>query len=454
MRNRYRSNPSVKIAAVLARYKKHRRQHKLAMRMHYKQSQLHRMLSAQKAYYTPSGSKKAAIVSSHAKKTVKASACSYSLHQPKQHTRELYVKVMKQAVLQMPSVRIELTRTFKASKKCASGQLTRSELTNAVLNIAVRMVVSKALRERKAAVGEFLVAVRKVNNLHWSNDNFGDCCHTASSEPYFYDQSYAVCATRNTPIPVKENGTCLVAAEIKKSSDEESNERPSKWKCTPECKLPTRDEKRQIVDIKSAFEKMSTLRRYLDNVDSGCQNGHYICRATGRKLAGHPLTCTVGGCSSKLRTLRAAAPHYPRLRTFLTKLYEAMRKHRFIASIDCYLRAGNFSLLVSMLDLKPYNKLFQTDSMDNTGASHKVRVGSRPELVIQRPNLPNLESELYVDHAVLIAKLDKKVVDDPEFTCCSCERLHCRKNVTAFEFDESKKFISTMWYALRAYMFM
>ena len=104
-----------------------------------------------------------------------------------------------------------------------------------------------------------------------------------------------------------------------------------------------------------------------------------------------------------------------------------------------------------MLDLKPYNKLFQTDSM---GASHKVRVGSRPELVIQHPNLPNLESELYVDHAVLIAKLDKKVVDDPEFMCCSCEQLHCRKNVTAFEFDESKKFISTMWYALRAYMFM
>ena len=64
-----------------------------------------------------------------------------------------------------------------------------------------------------------------------------------------------------------------------------------------------------------------------DNVDSGCQNGHYICRATGSKLAGHPLTCTVGGCSSKLRTLRAAALHYPRLRTFLNKLYEAMRKH-------------------------------------------------------------------------------------------------------------------------------
>ena len=59
-----------------------------------------------------SGSKKAATVPSRAKNTVKASACSYSLHQPKQHIRELYVKVMKQAVLEIPSVRIELIGTF------------------------------------------------------------------------------------------------------------------------------------------------------------------------------------------------------------------------------------------------------------------------------------------------------------------------------------------------------
>ena len=81
--------------------------------------------------------------------------------------------------------------------------------------IAVHMVVSKALRERKATVSEFLAAVRKVNNLHWSNEDFGDFCHTALSEPYFYDQSYAACATPNTPIPVKQNGTCLVAAGIR-----------------------------------------------------------------------------------------------------------------------------------------------------------------------------------------------------------------------------------------------
>ena len=61
---------------------------------------------------------------------------------------------MKQVVLQMPLVRVELIHTFNASKKCDSGQLTHSELTNAVLNITVHM--RKALSERKAAVGKFL----------------------------------------------------------------------------------------------------------------------------------------------------------------------------------------------------------------------------------------------------------------------------------------------------------
>ena len=54
----------------------------------------------------------------------------------------------------------------------------------------------------------------------------------------------------------------------------------------------------------------------------------------------------------------------------------------------------------------------------------------------------------------MIAELEKKLADDPEFACCSCERLLQRKNVTAFDFSESKKFTSSMWEVLRAYMYM
>ena len=46
--------------------------------------------------------------------------------------------------------------------------------------------------------------------------------------------------------------------------------------------------------------------------------------------------------------------------------------------------------------------------------------------------MPDIESELCIKHVNMIAELDKKLADDQEFACCSCERLLKRKNVTAF----------------------
>ena len=54
----------------------------------------------------------------------------------------------------------------------------------------------------------------------------------------------------------------------------------------------------------------------------------------------------------------------------------------------------------------------------------------------------------------MIAELDKKLGDDPEFACCSCERLLQRKSVTAFEFSESTKFTSNKWHKLKTYMYV
>ena len=175
------------------------------------------------------------------------------------------------------------------------------------------------------------------------------------------------------------------------------------WKCTSECKLPTTDEKQHIVDLKSMVR---TLRRGLDAVDSGCQNGHYTCKATGRDLAGHPLTCTVAGSNSKLRTLRAAAPHYPVLPRF-----EAIRYHKLSASIDSALRAGKFASLALFCGIDGYKYLFSSESRKST---------IQPVVDIKKSNLPDIESEL---HAEMISELEKKLADDPEVACCSCERL-------------------------------
>ena len=65
--------------------------------------------------------------------------------------------------------------------------------------------------------------------------------------------------------------------------------------------------------------------------------------------------------------------------------------------------------------------------------------------MLQEPKLLGLESQLRIDHAQMIAELEKILAANPEFPCCSCERLHQRKQVTAFKFHEAN-----MWKTLKA----
>ena len=57
------------------------------------------------------------------------------------------------------------------------------------------------------------------------------------------------------------------------------------------------------------------------------------------ELAGHPLPST-SDCQSSLRVLRAAATHFPQLHRLVCLLYEAIRQHRLLESIDTVLCAG------------------------------------------------------------------------------------------------------------------
>ena len=89
------------------------------------------------------------------------------------------------------------------------------------------------------------------------------------------------------------------------------------------------------------FASFHTIWKALDAVDSGCQNGHYMCKATGIDLAGHPLMCTIAGCESKLRTLRAAAPYYPVLRTLLAGCTRAFITTRLLPALTLLSELAN-----------------------------------------------------------------------------------------------------------------
>ena len=53
-------------------------------------------------------------------------------------------------------------------------------------------------------------------------------------------------------------------------------------------------------------------------------------------------------CTSKLRILRAASPHYPMLRTFLRNVYQAMNYDNAVSLIDQALSEGDVDALIKI----------------------------------------------------------------------------------------------------------
>ena len=167
------------------------------------------------------------------------------------------------------------------------------------------------LKRRREGAGEFLKCVRKLQVL--TEDIFAQQYHTPSSEPYFYDQSYAQ-VKRTDPIPVDDNGKCIVG-EVLQSG------RVTKWMCTAKCKLPDADACEKINALVSDFEekRIPELRRTLDGIDTGCPYLHhrtpFACKwEEGVRrysqectwpLRGHPLPCALedSECPSRLRML-------------------------------------------------------------------------------------------------------------------------------------------------------
>ena len=150
-----------------------------------------------------------------------------------------------------------------------------------------------------------------------------------------------------------------------------------------------------------------------------------------------------------VRILRAVAPQFPQLRRLIHLVYETVRHHKFINSIDSTLHTGDFKKLCTLCSISDYKEIF---SVNVTGSSLRARVGVNDQfMLLKQPKLPDLESHMHIEHAELILELENKLADDAEFPCASCERLLQRKQVTAFNFA-ANKFSSDIWKALKAHI--
>ena len=92
---------------------------------------------------------------------------------------------------------------------------------------------------RKEHAGSLLKIVRTVQSMQISGaEDFGEGCHTASTEPYFCDSVYEP-VKRDYDLPIDEYGKCMLASVITdddKTTKRSSKPKPIKWECTVECK--------------------------------------------------------------------------------------------------------------------------------------------------------------------------------------------------------------------------
>ena len=270
----------------------------------------------------------------------------------------------------------------------------------AVSKISADALLAKALSVRRSQAGSLLKTIRKVNakKLQESDILVGHRFHTAGAEPYFFDNSYTH-TKQHGAIPVDLNGRCVVAEEIK--DRDKVTMRPLKWKCTNECRKLTSEEVAIVLKTNSLFQKsIEDLRAGLDALDSGCGHVHYDVTLKSHsgfiEQLGHPIYCELPECSSPLRIIRAAMPHFPALRTFTRLLYKARKCHMTILAIDSALASGNIEELIPFMGMKDnLSDLFSEDGVEHAVVSEDH----------SSSGLGCIERDLKVTHADLIAEL-------------------------------------------------
>ena len=89
-------------------------------------------------------------------------------------------------------------------------------------------------------------------------------------------------------------------------------------------------------------------------------------------------------------------------------LYEAIRLHRQLDSIDTALCAGDFSRLVQLCGLSDFKALFKTCTVDEA-CSSAINVGLEDNDTSQSISL---EFNLHVEHAELIKAIEKDIAED------------------------------------------
>ena len=132
----------------------------------------------------------------------------YALSEPKPVTKDTYVKDLQNQMLSSTKGQASSITAYKKQP------LVKRVTGKAVCTIAAKRLLKKALQVHKEHAGSLLKTVRTVQSMQISGaDDFGEGCHTASTEPHFCDSAYNP-VKRGFALPLDEYGRCILATKI------------------------------------------------------------------------------------------------------------------------------------------------------------------------------------------------------------------------------------------------
>ena len=322
---------------------------------------------------------------------------------------------------------------------------------------------------RKTNVGKFLKCVREINALTINDKTeFGEPVHSPYSKPYYYDTAYLHCF-QPTRLTIDKAKRCLCLENVMPNSDSFVNNAPIPLDaqgiahisegsaCSYACRTVSDDDVKVILDLKHAFENpIPHVQKELQNIDNGCPHVHHLkprgmddgLACTEISKLGHPLPCSSGMCSSKLRVLRAASVHYPALRKLLHSVYMARKCHSTVAKIDSALSSFDHKLLCDLVQVEDHKNLIG-EIVEEQDSDHDLL--SSENMDFSAEGLVGIERDIQIKHTSTLEKYNKKLDESPIYPCSSCDRLHIRSSVTQYTM-KTEKFSSDKWRQLKQYL--
>ena len=461
----YRANREIKNAVDRAAYRANVSKRKASANSHYLANR-EVMKAAFKSYHATHRSARLRYFRKYHchTKRIRVTKARYSLVQPTQLVIEKYFRCAKANLLADGELKTKLTKQFKSQHFGVAKKLSRKDLGSTVGRLAAKRLVGRSLQLRRKYAGFLLNSIKCIKSIALNaKDDFGKGCHTQTTEPYFHEAAYL--HVRESPIPVNDDGKCVVAKDVKLGEDTvkkcdvaacaspkkeatgcvphvESDKKSAeckKWECSKQCKPLNEFAVVSIVTFRAAFElSVEGVRQALAKCDLGCPNGHYskLVGSLPVDLKGHPIVCYSGNFN--LRILGAASTHFPVLRRFLAHVTDALSAHRAVCDIDNALKTGNHKGLMKVTGIQ---------SLLSCDVEEKYEKLKSSDLPLRRPSL---ETELAIAHAAVIAGFEKEIYDFPENVCICCERLNQRKSVSVVSLSDDFK--SEIWCELKAHV--